>query len=146
MLNPTAPPTPLWNLRSARLWLAILLCAGVTGENLMRNSFSMAIVCMINETWADSWAREDMITHNHSAREFYIHSVDKMTLKLTPLLLYSRNNLTSHLNAQETKAECAAVINKDIAYEVSSSRVLLNAFHIFLRYSQFIQMFHFRVK
>jgi hypothetical protein len=41
---------PFWSLRSARLWLALLLALGVTATNLMKNNMGMALVCMMNST------------------------------------------------------------------------------------------------
>jgi hypothetical protein len=36
---------------SVRLRIAVLLCGAMTAQNLMRNTLSMSIVCMINSTW-----------------------------------------------------------------------------------------------
>ena len=46
-----AVPPPLFSRRSVRLRIAVLLCSAITVQNLMRNTLSMSLVCMMNTTW-----------------------------------------------------------------------------------------------
>ncbi|VDP33551.1 unnamed protein product [Soboliphyme baturini] len=41
---------PFWSLKSVRMHFAVMLCFVVLANTMMRNTLSMAILCMVNYT------------------------------------------------------------------------------------------------